>query len=214
MAEERLAREIEARKRDFERALAALTEPQQRVVQAYLKLGHRRAAVAAAGYARTSYEATRLWRNPSVLAAIEAGVALRSADAKPITKEALIQRLEAMLEVRREDLLLFNEDGKPIGVKDLASLPAATQAAIKTLRAKVRRSARGERAHIVDLELELVDPLRVAELLARVHGWVKTGPAALAAVQNVVRAAPRAGQDAEFVHLMESIERASQQTRA
>jgi hypothetical protein len=184
IAEERLARELDARRVDHELALGALTEQQQRAVAAFLVLGNRRAAVEAAGYTRVSHEVTRLWRNPHFLRAIETGVALRSADAKPITKGDLIARLEAMLSVRREDLLEFNEAGVPVGVKDLTSLPAATQAAVRTLRAKVRRSATGERAHCLDVELELVDPLRIIELLCQVHGWIKRGPQAVAIAQT------------------------------
>lgn len=187
VAEERIAREVEAAKVDYERALAQLTPKQRAFVEGYLQCGHWRDAAEAAGFDRVGQELTRLRRNPRVQAAIEAGAKLRSADAAPITKEEMLHLLTAMFFATQEDFLIRNASGDPIGVREPASMSRGQRAAFRKLQGKVRRSVTGERAHVVDLIVETVDPVRVAELICAIQGWVKRGPAAAAVVQNVFR---------------------------
>lgn len=192
-AEDRIAAEVETAQAEYDRALSCLSPKQVAFVEAYLGPGggpgggHWRDAAEAAGFERIGQELQRLRRNPKVLAAIDAGARLRSADAPPINKERLLQLLTGMLYATEEDFLIRNASGDPIGVRELASMPPGKRAAFKSLRAKVRRSAKGERAHVTDLAIEVVDPIRTAELIARILGIVKTGPSAVAAVQQIFR---------------------------
>lgn len=183
-AEARIAGEVEAAKERFEQTLAALSSDQQReFVAGFVVLKDWRAAALAAGYSEghITQEVARLQRNPRIRLAIEAGAALRSADLPPLTKQALVDRLWAAMNAKRTDYLVYNERGQPVGLTDWHALPIAHQNAITKFKFKVYGS-RGRHADYRDVDVELADPVRLAEAIGRLMGWIKP-PTNVAAVQ-------------------------------
>src|SRR5262249_10987517 len=103
-------------------------------------------------------------------AAVRALTAMRSADVS-YDAEGLRRVLEGMLAVSTEDFLTRNTNGDVIGIKDQSLLSPAERARVKKLEARIRRSAKGERSHLVNLAVELVPALDIVRELARIGGY-------------------------------------------
>jgi len=152
--------------------LALLTPKQAAFAAAYARHGEKRRAAVSAGYSEASASkmAAQLQHHEGVASAVRALVALRSAEATLNVGEAQ-QLLEAMIDVSAEDFLLRNANGDLIGVRDQSLLSAPERARLKKLEAKVRRSASGRRAHLVDVRVELISALEVFDRLAKLNSW-------------------------------------------
>lgn len=174
-AEERIAAQVEAAKERLDTALSALSSDQQReFVHAFAVTKDWRSAALAAGYneGHLTQEVTRLQRNPKLRLAIEAAASLRAADLPPLTKQALVDRLWAMMQVRKTDLLQYNERGQAVRLTDWHTLPIAYQKALTKFKFKVYGS-KGRHADYRDIDVETTDPVRIAEAIGRLMGWVK-----------------------------------------
>lgn len=169
--------EAEKLEAELEAALKPLTDLQRAFVTEFAARGDAVEAAKAAGYSAKSADdlALRLRRNAKVAHALRCAVALRESTAD-LSQEKSLAFLEAMLAVRLEDLVLVNANGTPIGVRDLATLGAGQTARIKRLTAVVRRSAGGERAHLVTINIELIDALSVLDRIAKLRGWTSDSP--------------------------------------
>lgn len=150
--------------------LASLTAKQREFAISYAQNGAPTRAARDAGYAEPSDSARKLRRNKDVMAAVQVLAALRSSDATLNIGEAQ-QLLEAMIEVNAESFLIRNSNGDVVGVRDQSLLSMPERARLKKIEAKVRRSARGERAHLVNLTVELTPLLEVFDRLAKLQGW-------------------------------------------
>ncbi|HKA16607.1 MAG TPA: terminase small subunit [Myxococcota bacterium] len=153
-------------------ALSALTDQQRAFAIAYATHGDPLRAAEAAGYSGASLSdmARRTRRNERVQAAVRALTAMRSADVS-YDAEGLRRVLEGMLAVSTEDFLTRNTNGDVIGIKDQSLLSPAERARVKKLEARIRRSAKGERSHLVNLTVELVPALDIVRELARIGGY-------------------------------------------
>lgn len=181
----RIAGEVEAAEQRFEQTLPALSSEQQReFVRAFCALGDWRMAALSAGYneMHLSQEVARLQRNPRIRIAIESGAALRSADLPPLTKQALVDRLWQMLNVKKTDYLVYDDRGQAVGLTDWHALPIAHQNALTKFKTKVY-GPKGRHADYRDIDLECADPVRLADTIGRLMGWVKPAVNIAAAVQ-------------------------------
>ncbi len=70
-----------------------------------------------------------------------------------------------------ESFLVRNSNGDVIGLRDQSLLSMPERARLKKIEAKIRRSVRGERAHLVKLTVELTPLLEVFDRLARLNAW-------------------------------------------
>ena len=172
-------------------ALAALDNDQRRVfVVRYVATGNARRAAEDAGYAHPEDLARRLKARPDVAEAIRAVAALRGAEAT-YSPEDLRALLSAALDFDPECLYVRNAEGHPVGLRELSSLSPAERLRVKSLNVKMRRSAKGERAHFVSLEVELVNPLEIIDRLAKLGGYYSDSPLVnIATLGPAVIAAP------------------------
>lgn len=152
-------------------ALAELTERQRAWVVSYSQHGNANRATREAGYSETSTTdlTRRLRANPKVGAAIRALAQLRGLEAS-YTPDQLRRLLERALDVSPETFLVRNDAGELVGVRDLDSLSPAERLRVKALRATVRKSVQGNRAHLVKIDVELTPTLEVLDRLARMQG--------------------------------------------
>lgn len=171
--------------------LAALTEQQRAFAVALATHGNATQATREAGYSESSAKdlARRLKRHPAVNAAVRALAQLRGAEST-YGPDELRRLLEGALDVSPEAFLVRNEAGDLIGVRDLDSLSPSERLRVKRLGARVRKSAQGNRAHVVTCDVELVSPLEIVDRLARLGGYYSDsalvnvnalGPAVIAA---------------------------------
>jgi len=152
-------------------ALAELTERQSAWVVSFSHHGNAARATREAGYSETSTTdlTRRLRANPRVSMAIRALANLRGLEAS-YGPDQLRQLLETALDVSPETFLIRNDAGELVGVRDLDSLSPAERIRVKALRATVRKSAKGQRAHLVKIDVELTPVLDVLDRLARMQG--------------------------------------------
>jgi hypothetical protein len=150
--------------------LEKLNSRQREFAIEYARSGAPAASARFAGYADGSDTARKLRRNPKIMAAVHALAALRSSEGTLNVTEAT-SLLESMIEVNAESFLVRNQNGDVIGIKDMNLLSMAERSRLKKIQAKIRRSARGERSHIVNLSVELTPLLEVFDRLAKLNGW-------------------------------------------
>jgi hypothetical protein len=164
------APETSALRARAESELSALTEQQRRYVMAFCEHGNSVRAAKEAGYKESSAKdiARRLRANPVIRAAIAALARARGAEVA-YGPDELRRLLETALDVSPEIFMVRNEAGDLVGVRDLDSLSPGERMRVRSLTAKVRKSAQGNRAHLVNLEVELVNPLEIIDRLAKLQ---------------------------------------------
>lgn len=152
--------------------LAALTEQQRAFAVALATHGSATRAAREAGYSEASAKdlARRLKRHPAVTAAVRALAQLRGAEAS-YGPDELRRLLEGALDVSPEAFLVRNEAGDLVGVRDFDSLSPSERLRVKRLDARIRKSAQGNRAHVVSVDVELVSGLEIVDRLARLGGY-------------------------------------------
>lgn len=158
--------------------LAALTPKQREWAVAFARGGSVREAALAAGYSEHSAQdlGQRLGKHPDVMSAVHALTALRGAEAT-FEADDVCRLLEQALSVTAEDLVIRNSTGQAIGLRE--NLSPAEHLRVKRIQARVRRSAKGERSHIVSLDIELHSPLDIIDRLAKLRGWAPDSPFAV-----------------------------------
>ncbi len=193
--------EVRRLREQRDEALDAL-EPRERAwVEHFSVSGNGREAAEAAGYRDPAHESLRVKRRPAVKRALLAVLRARTSSTE-FSREDAIRFLRAMLNVRLADFGETNEHGVLVGLRDLEALPVEVQARVKSMSARVHRSAKGERAHYVNLEVALHSPLDILDRLARLEGWVDDSPTvriALAAIQDP-NSAPAGMEGWRLVH--------------
>jgi phage terminase small subunit len=147
-------------------------KPQQmRFVDEYMRDSNATRAAAAAGYGATHADVagTRLINNPDVLDEIErrravaAGYATRS-------QADLVRRLETIAFSDFGRFIRVNDDG--LAALDLTDATPDELAIIAECSAEEVSQGRGlDAINIVKTKIKLLDPLRAAEMLAKLHGW-------------------------------------------
>lgn len=166
---------VEQLEADLETAMAALESDKQRgFVRAFTACGVAAEAVRMAGYsiADVRKQVRRLKGDPNVKAAIKIATELRERTST-LDKIEAAQFIEQMMQVRIEDLLIFDENTGtvPIGVRDWSTLTTAQQQRVKRLEAHTRRSAKGYAAHVVKIIVELVPWQELFDRLAKLRDW-------------------------------------------
>lgn len=152
-------------------ALAALGSDQMReFVARYVAHGNARRAAEEAGYAHPEDFSRRLRAKPEVAEAIRAVASLRGAESSH-TPEDLRALLSAALDFDPECLYVRNSEGHPVGLRELSSLSAAERLRVKSLNVRMRRSAQGNRASFINLEVDLVNPLEIIDRIAKLAGY-------------------------------------------
>lgn len=171
--------------------LAALTDQQRAFAAAHAQHGNATQAAREAGYSEASAKdlARRLKRHPGINAAVRALAQLRGSEVT-YGPDELRRLFEGALDVSPEAFLVRNEAGDLIGVRDFDALSPSERLRVKRLEARVRKSAQGNRAHVVVCDVELVNPLELVDRVAKLGGYyadsalvnVNTlGPAVIAA---------------------------------
>lgn len=166
-----LPQDVGALRKVASEALGQLTEQQRAYVLAFMQHGNATRAAREAGYSERFAPdlARRLKAHAGVQAAVRALAALRGAEAS-YGPDELRQLLCAALDVSPEAYLVRNESGDLIGVRDMDSLSTAERIRLKRMEARVRKSAKGQRAAIVSCEIELHSPVEVIDRIARLGG--------------------------------------------
>jgi terminase small subunit-like protein len=191
-------------------ALSALTDQQRAFALEYASHGDAMRAAEAAGYSGANLAdlARRTRRNAKVQAAVRTLVALRSSDVS-YDAEGVRRFLENMLAVSTEDFLTRNSNGDVIGIKDQSLLSPAERARVKKLEARIRRSAKGGRSHIVSVLVELVPALDVVRELSRIGGFYADGEGPSLSVNLAAAAASQpsapAGPDPLLCELADAV---------
>lgn len=162
-------------RKEYETRLAAISPQQAEWVRHFLASGDARGAAELALYSRPESEVRRLRGSAPVMAAVRAGVALRET-AGELTRDGALGFLEKALATTLEQLFVLNDHGQPIAVRDFGTLSAAQQRAVKSLKATVHKSAKGERAHLVKLDCEFYSAIEIINTIARLRGWTADSP--------------------------------------
>lgn len=166
-----------ALQRQYTEALSVLTEQQAKYVANLLASGDPRAAAQEAGFGSVKDAVRRLRSNALVRRAVELGRQLREQES-PLPRDGMIKLLEQMLAVRLEDLLVLSPQGIPIDAKDWSALPLAAHRAVKRISATTDRTALGDRAKLVRINVEMWNPVEHMRLLAQLRGDIQPdGPA-------------------------------------
>lgn len=157
-------------------ALSKLEERERMFVTEFLSCGNAREAAEAAGFqGDVARAARRLRGRATVREAIAKCLAAREAAAS-VSHEGACALLEAALRVRVSDLLIYSDDGAPIGLRDRATLSAAEELRIEKYESKTHKSAKGLRGGMVWVRVELTPALEILDRLARLRSWSSDSP--------------------------------------
>lgn len=155
------------------KGLKGLSAREQRFIDEFLKDGNGNQAAIRAGYSSKSVN-TAVWKlfaRPRVMRELERRQALASARAT-MTKEALVERLEWIVEANMSRYMRSNADGDP--VLSFAQLTREESYALTEVTVETYTEGRGEDAKQVKrVKFKRADMLKAADLLTKLHGWEK-----------------------------------------
>lgn len=154
-------------------ALKGLSAREQRFIDEFMKDGNATQAVVRAGYsAKTPQGAVfKLFNRPRVMREIERRQALAEARST-MTKEALVERLEWIVESNMSRYMRSNADGDP--VLSFKQLTREESYALTEVTVETYTEGRGEDAQQVKrVKFKRADMLKAADLLTKLHGWEK-----------------------------------------
>jgi hypothetical protein len=167
--------EIRRLREQRDQALAVLDPAEAIFVQAFVDGGSAADAARIAGFKDAVAAGKRLKKRVEVRRAVTGVLRARTAE-QEFTRGDAIRMLRQMLEVRLEDVCEINEQGVVIGLKDLASLPTAVTARIKSAFVHTHASAQGQRAHYRKTTIVFSNAMEVLDRLARLESWVDDRP--------------------------------------